>query len=222
MKENRLVVLGAGGVGKTSLVVQYLEGFFTTTYKPTIEDYYRHAIRMPDGVFHSVEILDTAGSLNFPAMRELCIKSGRGFILVFSVDDVQSFHEAMEIWEIIVKLRGTRVPVIVVGNKTDLVEKRKVTQEMVTDALKERSAVYKYLETSAKMNINVAELFVELLEYARQLENPSPEPQPSRRLSRRLSSFGNINLTIRRKSSVPKVNEVKKEKVKAEPKCIIS
>lgn len=47
MRENKLVVLGAGGVGKTSLVVQYLEGFFSTTYKPTVEDYYRHTIRMP-------------------------------------------------------------------------------------------------------------------------------------------------------------------------------
>ncbi|GFY57278.1 uncharacterized protein TNIN_494251 [Trichonephila inaurata madagascariensis] len=51
-RENKLVVLGPGGVGKTSLVVQYLEGFFTTTYKPTVEDYYRHTIKMPVSKHH--------------------------------------------------------------------------------------------------------------------------------------------------------------------------
>ncbi|UYV72298.1 DIRAS1 [Cordylochernes scorpioides] len=47
VKENKLVVLGAGGVGKTSLVVQFLEGFFSTSYKPTVEDYYQHTIQLP-------------------------------------------------------------------------------------------------------------------------------------------------------------------------------
>lgn len=44
---HKVVVLGAGGVGKTSLVVQFMEGFFTNTYKPTVEDYYRHTIQLP-------------------------------------------------------------------------------------------------------------------------------------------------------------------------------
>ncbi|EEC04347.1 conserved hypothetical protein [Ixodes scapularis] len=47
MRENKLVVLGAGGVGKTSLIVQFLEGFFSFTYKPTVEDCYRHSVQTP-------------------------------------------------------------------------------------------------------------------------------------------------------------------------------
>ncbi|KAG8187611.1 hypothetical protein JTE90_027024 [Oedothorax gibbosus] len=43
----KLVVLGSGGVGKSSLVMQYLEGIFTASYKPTVEDYYRHTVKMP-------------------------------------------------------------------------------------------------------------------------------------------------------------------------------
>lgn len=48
VRENhRVVVMGAGGVGKTSLVTLFMEGVFTTTYKPTIEDYYRHTVQFP-------------------------------------------------------------------------------------------------------------------------------------------------------------------------------
>lgn len=44
---NKVVVMGAGGVGKTSIIVQFMEGFFSSTYKPTVEDYYRHTIQLP-------------------------------------------------------------------------------------------------------------------------------------------------------------------------------
>lgn len=53
-----------------------------------------------------MEILDTAGSHHFPAMRELNIRSGRGFLLVYSVDSLQSFREAVQLFELISNLRG--------------------------------------------------------------------------------------------------------------------
>lgn len=91
---HRIVVMGGGGVGKTSLVTQFMEGFFLTSYKPTVEDYYRHTVktpgkcplpptppssltpdhRCPDGHIHTVEIVDTSGTHIFPAMRELSIR----------------------------------------------------------------------------------------------------------------------------------------------------
>lgn len=46
-KESKLVILGAGGVGKTSLVLQFLQGFFSTAYKPTVEDCYSHTLQLP-------------------------------------------------------------------------------------------------------------------------------------------------------------------------------
>ncbi|XP_023226445.1 ras-related protein Rap-1b-like [Centruroides vittatus] len=223
MRENKLVVLGAGGVGKTSLVVQFLEGFFSNTYKPTVEDYYRHTIQLPDGIFHTVEIVDTAGSHNFPAMRELSIKSGRGFVLVYSVDNLQSFHEAVHVWELITKYRGSKVPIILVGNKSDLVEERQVSHETAKQTVSERMNNCKYIETSAKYNINVSQLFIELLQQAKNLEQPAlPEPSErkvSRRLSRRLSSLGNLSsLGIRRKISVSRLNSTDE---RDEGKCYI-
>ncbi|XP_022237347.1 ras-related protein Rap-1b-like [Limulus polyphemus] len=225
MRENKLVVLGAGGVGKTSLVVQYLEGFFSSTYKPTVEDYYRHTIQMPDGIFHTVEILDTSGSHHFPAMRELSIRSGRGFVLVFSVDDLQSFHETLHIWELISKLRGPEVPVILVGNKSDLTTERKVQKEKAQQIAKDVMNNCQYIETSAKYNLNVGDLFQELLLQAKAREQP-PNPDPSerrysRRLSRRLSSLGSLpGLSIRRKSNVSRITTDDDPKRQAQ-KCVL-
>lgn len=230
MRENKLVVLGAGGVGKTSLVVQYLEGFFMSTYKPTVEDYYRHTVQMPDGIFHTVEILDTAGSHHFPAMRELSIRSGRGFVLVFSVDSLQSFHEAVQLWQLIYKLRGSRVPIVLVGNKSDLKERREVTEEIAREIASDLMQHCRYIETSAKFNVNVGQLFIELLQQAKQLEQPPPDPSlRSRRLSRRLSSLGSLHgLTIRRKSSLPNVaakgselSPQQQQQQQQDPKCVI-
>lgn len=98
-------------------------------------------------------------------------------------------------------ISGERVPVVLVGNKADLVEARQVTGEQVQEALGELiPGTCSYLETSAKENVNVARIFVELLRQAEELEAP-PE-QPRRRLSRRLSSLGNIHLNVGRKASL--------------------
>ncbi|CAI5001147.1 CFC_HP_G0102220.mRNA.1.CDS.1 [Saccharomyces cerevisiae] len=84
MRDYKLVVLGAGGVGKSCLTVQFVCEFIwirmiqrSKISGKTIEI---------DNVF-DLEILDTAGIAQFTAMRELYIKSGMGFLLVYSVTD---------------------------------------------------------------------------------------------------------------------------------------
>ncbi|XP_075541389.1 ras-related protein Rap-1b-like [Dermacentor variabilis] len=230
MRENKLVLIGAGGVGKTSLIVQFMEGLFDSVYKPTVEDCYRSSIQTPDGIYHTVDILDTAGSHHFPAMRELSIRSGRGFVLVFSLDSMQSFHEAAQLWHLIAKIRGERVPIVLVGNKSDLLSTRQVPQDMAMRLAQESMHNCRYLETSAKYNVNVAALFVELLQQACAMERQQPPPPPPpvpaaagrslsvqerppdspllltpnkspSRLSQRLGSLGSLPSSMRRKSS---------------------
>ena len=65
-----------------------------------------------------LEILDTAGTEQFASMRDLYIKNGQGFILVYSLVNAQSFHDIKPMREQICRLKGTdRVPIILVGNK---------------------------------------------------------------------------------------------------------
>lgn len=63
MREYKIVVLGSGGVGKSALTVQFVQGIFVEKYDPTIEDSYRKQMEV-DGQQCMLEILDTAGTVN--------------------------------------------------------------------------------------------------------------------------------------------------------------
>jgi len=62
MREYKIVVLGSGGVGKSALTVQFVQGIFVEKYDPTIEDSYRKQVEV-DGHQCMLEILDTAGTV---------------------------------------------------------------------------------------------------------------------------------------------------------------
>lgn len=62
MREYKIVVLGSGGVGKSALTVQFVQGIFVEKYDPTIEDSYRKQVEV-DGQQCMLEILDTAGTV---------------------------------------------------------------------------------------------------------------------------------------------------------------
>lgn len=129
MRDYKLVVLGAGGVGKSCLTVQFVQGVYLDTYDPTIEDSYRKTIEIDNKVF-DLEILDTAGIAQFTAMRELYIKSGMGFLLVYSVTDRQSLEELMELREQVLRIKDSdRVPMVLIGNKADLINERVISVE---------------------------------------------------------------------------------------------
>jgi len=91
MHEYKVVVLGSGGVGKSALTVKFVTGKFVEKYDPTIEDFYRKEIEV-DGAPSVLEILDTAGTEQFSSMRDLYIKNGQGFIVVYSITSVQTFQ----------------------------------------------------------------------------------------------------------------------------------
>lgn len=158
----KLVVLGAGGVGKSCLTVQFVQGIYIDTYDPTIEDSYSKEIEV-DGRACNLEILDTAGVAQFTAMRELYIKNGQGFLLVYSVTDKKSLQELLSIREQIIRIKGTsNIPMVLVGNKCDLAEERELEPEDGIDVSKQWNKVPFY-ETSAMYRMNVDDAFVDVV-----------------------------------------------------------
>ncbi|NXA55860.1 DIRA2 protein, partial [Nothocercus julius] len=158
----RVVVFGAGGVGKSSLVLRFVKGTFRESYIPTIEDTYRQVISCDKSIC-TLQITDTTGSHQFPAMQRLSISKGHAFILVYSITSRQSLEELKPIYEQICQIKGDveSIPIMLVGNKNDENQNREVeSSEGEAMAKKWKCA---FMETSAKLNHNVKELFQELL-----------------------------------------------------------
>ncbi|KAF9928340.1 DNA-binding transcription factor rap1 [Linnemannia zychae] len=170
MREYKLVVLGSGGVGKSALTVQFVQSMFVDRYDPTIEDSYRKQVEV-DGLQCMLEILDTAGTEQFTAMRDLYMKNGQGFILVFSIIASATFDELTEIHGQLLRTKDTRtVPIVLVGNKCDMANERRVSQERAkAQADKWNTPFY---ETSARTRINVDEVFHDLVRMIN-LQNPA-------------------------------------------------
>ncbi|XP_032884351.1 GTP-binding protein Di-Ras3 [Amblyraja radiata] len=157
----RVVVFGAAGVGKSSLVLRFVRGTFRETYIPTVEDTYRQVISCDKNIC-TLQITDTTGSHQFPAMQRLSISKGHAFILVYAVTSRQSVEELQPIYEQICQIKGNvqNIPIMLVGNKTDETQREVESTEGEALATKWMCS---FLETSAKLNYNVQELFQELL-----------------------------------------------------------
>lgn len=122
-------MFGSAGVGKSSLVVRFVRGTFKDTYVPTIEDNYRQVISN-NKLVCTLQITDTTGSHQFPAMQRLNIQKGHAFILVYSITSRQSLDELAPIYQDICKIKAAAgaaqgvqqvllPPTILVGNKCD-------------------------------------------------------------------------------------------------------
>ena len=160
VREYKIIVLGNEGVGKSSILLQFIQGIFVTKYDPTIEDSYRKIIEI-NGTQYFLEILDTAGGTQTP-LRDLFIKDSNGFVLVYAINSKSSFNELPEYRDHILRVKDTdNFNCILVGNKSDLEDERTVS----TEELKQVGSRWRNttIESSAKLNHNITKLFEDLI-----------------------------------------------------------
>ena len=143
----RVLFLGRGNVGKTSLIRRLLGLEFDPCYKPTVYDVFKIG-EEHDGRQILFEITDFAGVYSFPEMRRIAIKTNNIFVLVYNIEDEVSLHEVSKL-----KQELGQVPKIVVGNKSDSVESN--LQEFVQGLSQKNSPC---IVTSAKTGYNVPKL----------------------------------------------------------------
>ncbi|XP_055911685.1 ras-like protein 2 [Eupeodes corollae] len=164
----KLVVVGGGGVGKSAITIQFIQSYFVTDYDPTIEDSYTKQCVIDD-IPAKLDILDTAGQEEFSAMREQYMRSGEGFLLVFSLNDHSSFDEIPKFQKQILRVKDRdEFPMLMVGNKCDLEHQRQVSLEEAQNI--SRSLIMPYIECSAKLRVNVDQAFHELVRIVRKFQ----------------------------------------------------
>ncbi|RLW00166.1 hypothetical protein DV515_00009152 [Chloebia gouldiae] len=178
----RMVVLGASRVGKSSIVSRFLNGRFEDQYTPTIEDFHRKVYNIR-GDMYQLDILDTSGNYPFPAMRRLSILTGDVFILVFSLDNRESFDEVKRLQKQILEVKSclknktkesADLPMVICGNKNDHSEIFRKVRTDEGENLVSSDENCAYFEVSAKKNTNVDEMFYVLFSMAKLPHEMSP------------------------------------------------
>lgn len=166
MSHYKICCLGDGGVGKTALTIQLCSNHFVEEYDPTIEDSYRKQVVIDEDSC-LLEILDTAGQEEFTALRDQWIRDCEGFVIIYSITSRSSFEQVSTFKEQVMRVKDAdSLPMMLVGNKCDLENKREVSTQEGHDLARAFGAQFK--EASAKTRINVEEVFYDLVRSIRQ------------------------------------------------------
>jgi len=164
--------------------VRFIQGTFVKRYDPTIEDSYRKQVEV-DKKACMLDIMDTAGQEEYSALRDQYMKTGEGFVLVYSITTNSSFDAAGKLRTSILRIKEEAgdVPIMLVGNKLDLENERVVSTESGRKTAEKWGAGF--IETSAKIPKNVNELFYDLVQLINKYREKYPEKTPHRRVSKK-------------------------------------
>ncbi|CAD6207862.1 GSCOCG00010250001-RA-CDS [Cotesia congregata] len=167
-KQRKIAIMGYRSVGKSSLSIQFVEGQFVDSYDPTIENSnllfiltFTKNTRV-NSQDYEVKLVDTAGQDEYSIFPTQYSMDIHGYVLVYSITSAKSFEVVQIIYDKLLDITGkNHVPIVLVGNKTDLYVDRMVTTEQGKKLADSWQAVF--LETSAKQNESVADIFHTLL-----------------------------------------------------------
>ena len=159
----KIITIGDSHVGKSSLIINYIDNKFSNVYMSTIGfDLKAKQINLKDGTEAKIMIYDTAGQERFKSLAANYIKKANGILLVYDIADKTTFGNIGMWMKSITQEKGDKLPIVLVGNKADLTEEREVSSEEGKKLAEENG--FHFFETSCKNDINVNECFVDLAE----------------------------------------------------------
>jgi small GTP-binding protein len=162
----KVVMIGAGGSGKTALVNRYLTQKFSEEYIVTIGSQFAVKTVSVDAangrnVVVKLLVWDLAGQQRFDFIRGSYYRGSKGALLVFDTTRKSTWIELPKWIKETEDALGERIPIILLANKVDLIEDRVISQEMALQFVEEYGLTG-YLETSALTGDNVEEAFYQL------------------------------------------------------------
>ncbi|KAJ9436919.1 hypothetical protein DIPPA_64998 [Diplonema papillatum] len=180
MSAAKIVIVGDGAVGKTSLLWRWAKKEFKPEHEPTVFENYCTAVPVsgPQGERQQkLTLWDTGGQEPFDKLRRLSYPGTHIFLVCFSVNNRASFQNVKSIWMSEIRAHVTPTTrVILVGTKLDLREGDGCVVEAEGKALQQEISAEAYIECSAKTETNVKKVFDAAI---RAFLKPAPPPQPA-------------------------------------------
>eukprot|EP01083_Nonionella_stella_P075720 205932_1 len=200
----KVVLLGEGRVGKTSILLRYINGSFSEKQTSTFQASYQEKILNIGNNSVSLAIWDTAGQERFHALAPIYYRDSNAAILVFDITDKTSFQKVQNWIDELRKIVGKDIILFIAANKIDLESKRQVDQSEVHGYASSVGATV--MGTSAKNGKGVNEVFLEMTKtLLKQTQN-----QPSR-----------IRQKSRPKSKIAVIDDEQNQKKDNDGCCII-
>ena len=162
INEIKIITLGNGQVGKTSIIIRFIENKFSFNYLSTIGlDFKSKKILLPNGTEVKIRVFDTAGQDRFRSIAASYIKKADGVLLVYDITNQGSFDSVGKWINDIKETKGDKMPIVLIGNKMDLTD-RVINKEMG----EEKASCFNipFFETSCKTGENVEKAFYNLIE----------------------------------------------------------
>ena len=155
----KYVIIGDSAVGKSNLLLRFTQGSFNSAYQLTIGVEFGSGRIIVENEIFRVQIWDTAGQENFRSITRSYYKNSACALLVYDISKKESF-ESIQSWiEDCKNSAPETVLMVLVGNKSDLTEERKVSEEEGREFAEKNGLLF--FETSAKTGENVKEVFQE-------------------------------------------------------------
>ncbi|KAG2210120.1 hypothetical protein INT46_010325 [Mucor plumbeus] len=177
LRKYKLVFLGEQSVGKTSLITRFMYDTFDSTYQATIGiDFLSKTMYLEDKTVR-LQLWDTAGQERFRSLIPSYIRDSSVAVIVYDISNKESFLNTTKWIDDVRAERGNEAIVVLVGNKTDLNEKREVTTEEGDKRAKDLGVMF--VETSAKAGHNVKMLFRKIAQALPGINGNSPNDEKS-------------------------------------------
>ena len=159
----KIIIIGPGAVGKTSLLHRFVENKFSFRYKLTIgADFLSKIIEYEPGTTIKLQIWDIGGQDRYKFLRSSFFDGANGALIVFDLSRWHTFEELEEWLKDLREYAGENVPFVLIGNKADLIEKSDELYERESAQVFAKKEKTYYVETSAKTGENVGDAFLNL------------------------------------------------------------
>jgi small GTP-binding protein len=157
----KILIIGDSGTGKSNLLLRYVKDKFIPDMKSTIGVEFGSKYLTIDNIKVKAQLWDTAGQERYRAITSAYYKGAKGVLIVYDITSKNSFLN-IDKWLSDFKMKcDEAASIVLVGNKSDLEEKREVKKEEAEEKAQENNVAI--FETSAKDNINVSLAFESLI-----------------------------------------------------------